>query len=115
MMGGVSVIPKCSICDKEFKNEKGLAGHLYGVHGRRVGLRADVAAAKETGEKALSLAEMHTRRLSEFLGKYDERMRKLEELLYGFEQLSGSGLSPGYIFIATKGPIIRVVETPSKA
>ena len=72
---------KCPECGKEVANERALAGHLYGVHGRRIGLRADVEKAKEDAEKALTLAIQHTERLDHFLKEVDERLGRLERML----------------------------------
>ena len=76
---------KCPECGKEVANERALAGHLYGVHGRRIGLRADVERTKENAEKALTLAVQHTEQLDHFLKEIDERLSRLERKLSEIE------------------------------
>ena len=108
---------KCDECGKEFTHQKGLYGHLYGVHGRRVGLKADIAEAKNKAEKAYALSRVHTDRLSDFTGeyegrleklekllssKYENRLKKLESLLSGFRQCDDPKLFVHYTVIAKR-------------
>ena len=99
---------KCPECGKELSNKKGLAGHLYGVHGRRIGLKADLMMTQENAERALVLSEMHTKRLAHFMGQVEARIEKLENLLSECTQCEGHGLPPGYVFIAKKQPSYHV-------
>jgi hypothetical protein len=72
---------KCPECGKEFPNKSGLAGHLFGIHGRRIGVRADVAIAKEEAERALVISQMCNEKLTHFLEDFDSRLTKLEHIV----------------------------------
>lgn len=112
---------KCDECGKEFTHQKGLYGHLYGVHGRRVGLKADIAEAKNKAEKAYELSRNHTDRLSDFTVEYEDRLKKLEKLLSreyenrlkklenllsGFSQCDNPKLFVHYTVIAKRKPVL---------
>ena len=112
---------KCDECGKEFTHQKGLYGHLYGVHGRRVGLKADIAEAKNKAEKAYELSRVHTDRLSDFTveyegrleklekllsSKYENRLKKLESLLFDFQQCDDPKLFVHYTVIAKRNPVL---------
>ena len=76
---------KCLECGKELANERALAGHLYGIHGRRIGLRVDVQKAKDDAEMALLMSQNHTERLVHFLNEVEGRLSRLEQMLSEIE------------------------------
>jgi hypothetical protein len=103
---------KCSECGKELSNEKGLAGHLYGVHGRRIGLKADVATAKKKAEQAFKLSQDQAEILSNFMKEVETRLRELEGLLKGYKQFDGANLPERYELIAKqKLPHLEIHRT----
>ena len=100
---------KCLDCGKVLSNEKGLAGHIYGVHGRRTGRRPDIKAAKDMAELSCIMADEHPKRLSHFLDEYDTRLSRLEELLKGYEDYDGVRLPPsGYNVLAKERVKIKL-------
>jgi len=95
---------KCPECDKELSNKQGLAGHLYGIHGRRIGLKADLQKANETAEEALDVACTNTQIIADIgraiqksneerLDKIEEKVDRVVDKIYGFEIIEKSDLT----------------------
>ena len=71
----------CLECGKELKDRRALAGHLYGVHGRRTGLRVELRMAMSDAAAAREMALDHSERLAHFLGEVDKRLDRFERIL----------------------------------